>query len=297
MVVVRPFEYGEPATLAQAVGLLCEHEGDECYVLAGGTDLLVMMQQDKIRPRHVVNIAKLPGLDQVVVEPGRGAHIGALATIRALEKSEGLAAAYPVIGEAVRFFGGITIRNMATIGGNLARGNPSADLPPVLVVLGALIHVVGPRGERVIPIEEFFLRPSVTALAPDEILTEVELPEPPAGAGAVYQKQCMRGVDLATVGVAALIVVEPGSRACTEARLCFAGAAPVPLRCREAEKVLRGAVLDDGVIDEAAETAAAEARPREGSFRADPVYRRRLLRALTVKMVKQAATASEGRAS
>lgn len=291
---MRAFEYAEPASLAQAVRLLSEYRDDACAVLAGGTDLLVMMQQDKVRPRHLVNIAKLPGLDQVVVEPGRGARIGGLATIRALEKSAELAATYPVIGQAVRFFGGITIRNMATVGGNLVRGNPSADLPPVLVVLGALIHAVGPRGERVIPMEEFFLRPSVTALERDEILTQVEVPEPPAGAGAAYQKQCMRGVDLATVGVAALVVVEPGSRRCLDARLCFAGAAPVPLRCREAEKVLLGEALDDGVIAEAAETAAGEARPREDSFRADPVYRRRLLRALTVKMVKQAAIASEG---
>lgn len=292
---MRPFEYTEPATLEHAVELLSQHAGDACAVLAGGTDLLVMMQQDKVRPRHVVNIAKLPGLDHVTVSPGAGARIGCLATIRALEKSAGLAAVYPVIGEAVRFFGGVTIRNMATVGGNLARGNPSADLPPVLAVLGAVIHLVGPGGERVVPVEEFFLGPGATVLAPDEILTGVELPEPPAWAGAAYRKQCMRGVDLATVGVAALVALEPGSRRCAEARLCFAGAAPVPLRCRAAEDVLRGARLDEGVMAAAAEVAAGEARPREDSFRADPVYRQRLLRVLTVKMLQQATEASERR--
>jgi CO/xanthine dehydrogenase FAD-binding subunit len=294
---MRPFEYVEPASLEDAVAVLGQLKDDACAVLAGGTDLLVMMQQDKIRPRHVVNVAKLPGLDGIVVEAGRGVRIGSLATVRSLERSSELAADYPIIGEAVRFFGGVTIRNMATIGGNLARGNPSADLPPVLVVLDARIRVVGPSGERTIPVEEFFVGPGATVLQPDEILTEVEIPEPPTGAGTAYQKQCMRGVDLATVGVAALVVVEPSSRRCREARLCFAGAAAVPLRCREAEKILRGAVLTDAVVAQAAEAAAAEARPREGSFRADPVYRRRLLRALTIKMVKQAAAASQERGS
>jgi aerobic carbon-monoxide dehydrogenase medium subunit len=284
---VHPFAYTEPHTLEEALAELSRSRGD-CAVLAGGTDLLVMMQQDKIRPGNVVNIGKVPGLGEVTVLPGRGARIGALATIRAVEKSIDLNRKYPIVGQAVRSFGGITIRNMATIGGNLARGNPSADLPPVLMVLGALAHLWGPEGERVVPMESFFVRPGVTVLRPDELLTEVELPEPPPTAGGAYIKQCQRGVDLATVGVAAFLAVDRGTGLCLEAGVALAGAASVPLRCTDAEQILRGQGLDDEVIGSAAAAAACQARPREDSLRASPDYRRRLIRSLTERMIRHA---------
>ncbi len=285
---MQPFAYAEPRTLTEAVSLLADLKGEPCDILAGGTDLLVMMQQHKIRPKTIINIRKVAGLDHVDVQPGAGARIGALATIRSLEQSRALAAKYPMLAQAVRFFGSISIRNMATIGGNLARGNPTADLPPVLICLDARVHVAGPRGARTIPVEEFFVRTGVTLLEKDEILTEVEIPEPTAGARGAYVKQCMRAVDLATVGVGVMVSPEKPGPVCREIRIAYAGAAPVPLRATDAENALRGALLTKENLLAAAALGAAQARPRGDSWRADPDYRRQLLRALTVRMISQA---------
>lgn len=285
---MRPFAYAEPRTLTEAISLLADQKGNSCEILAGGTDLLVAMTQRKMRPENIVNICKVAGLDHVDVQPGAGTRIGALATIRSLEKSATLAVKYPMLAQAVRFFGSISIRNMATIGGNLARGNPTADLPPVLICLDARIHAASSRGKRVIPVEEFFVRPGVTALERDEILTEIEIPEPPADARSGYVKQCGRAVDLATVGVGVMLMYpdEPGP-VCRDIRLAYAGAAPVPLRVTDAEKVLRGARLTEENLRSAAAQGAAQARPRADSWRAPPEYRRQLLRALTVRIINQ----------
>jgi aerobic carbon-monoxide dehydrogenase medium subunit len=285
---MRPFSYAEPRTLTEAIALLTERKGEACEILAGGTDLLVAMGQRKLRPKSIINICKVAGLDHVRVDPGAGARIGALATIRALEKSAALVAKYPILEQAARFFGCIPIRNAATIGGNLARGNPTADLPPVLICLDARIHAVSPRGKRVIPVEELFVRPGVTALERDEILTEVEIPEPPADARSGYIKQCGRAVDLATVGVGVMLVYpeEPG-QVCRDVRVAYAGAAPVPLRVTHAENALRGAPLTEKQLRAAAAEGAAQARPRADSWRAPPEYRTQLLRALTVRIISQ----------
>lgn len=285
---MQRFAYAEPRSLTEAVALLADLNGEPCEILAGGTDLLVMMQRHTIRPKSVINIRKVAGLDHIDVQPGAGARIGALATIRALERSPALTAKYPILAQAVRFFGSISIRNMATTGGNLVRGNPTADLPPVLLCLDARIHVAGPRGARMIPVQEFFVGPGVTALEKDEILTEVEIPEPPVGARGAYVKECMRAVDLATVGVGVMVSPEQPGPVCREIRVAYAGAAPVPLRATDAENALRGAVLTKANLLAAAALGAAQARPRDDSWRADPEYRRQLLRALTVRMISQA---------
>lgn len=285
---MQRFAYAEPRSLTEAVALLADLNGEPCEILAGGTDLLVMMQRHTIRPKSVINIRKVAGLDHIDVQPGAGARIGALATIRALERSPALTAKYPILAQAVRFFGSISIRNMATIGGNLVRGNPTADLPPVLLCLDARIHVAGPRGARMIPVQEFFVGPGLTALQRDEILTEVEIPEPPVGARGAYVKECMRAVDLATVGVGVMVSPEQPGPVCREIRVAYAGAAPVPLRATDAENALRGAVLTKANLLAAAVLGAAQARPRDDSWRADPEYRRQLLRALTVRMISQA---------
>jgi carbon-monoxide dehydrogenase medium subunit len=228
------------------------------------------------------------GLDHVDVRPGGGARICALASIRALEQSRPLSAKYPMLAQAVRFFGSITIRNMATVGGNLARGNPTADLPPVLICLDARVHLVGPRGARTIPVEEFFVASGATRLEKDEILTEVEIPEPHTEARGAYVKQCMRAVDLATVGVGVMVAPEQPGSVCREIRIAYAGAAAVPMRATDAENALRGAPLTEENMRAAAALGAAQARPRSDSWRADPSYRRQLLRALTVRMIGQA---------
>lgn len=285
---MKSFEYLAPTSLSEAIEALSSHQDQGWHVLAGGTDVVVMMQQGKLRPRGLLNIAEVEGLARISVEQGVGARIGAMARIRDLELNSELIGMYPIIGQALRRFGGITIRNMATVGGNLCRGNPSADLPPVFIVLSALFHAVGPRGERVIPAEDFFVRPGITVLAPDEMLTEVELPAPAAGARGAYHKQSPRAVDLATLGIAVWLELD-ASGVCRSARFAMAGAAPVPWRVRQVEDWLQGQRLEAETLAQAGCIAADDCRPREDSVRATPEYRRRLIRALTARVIEGAA--------
>ncbi len=287
---MRAFAYAEPTTLSEAIDVLALHQGQGWHVLAGGTDVVVMMQQGKMRPEGLMSIARVEGLDHIRVEPGTGARIGAMARIRDMERSSELIGMYPIIGQALRRFGGITIRNMATVGGNLCRGNPSADLPPVFIVLSALFHALGPKGERVIPAEDFFVRPGVTVLEPDELLTEIELPLPVPGGVGAYHKQAPRTVDLANLAVAVWLEVGDGG-VCRKARLALAGAAPVPFRaCRE-EEWLEGRRLDEDTLAQVGSIAAEDCRPREDSVRCTPEYRRRLIRVLMARVIEKAVQA------
>lgn len=284
---MKQFAYVEPGSVSEAVYALSANRGKGWHALAGGTDVVVMVQQGKLKPEGLVNLGRVPELAGLEVDPKAGARIGAMTRIRDLERSRELNALFPIIGEALRWFGGITIRNMATVGGNLCRGNPSADLPPVFIVLSALFHIVGPRGERIIPAEEFFLRPGVTVLEEDELLTAVELPAPGPGARGAYYKQSPRAVDLATLGFAVWLELTAAG-VCRDARLALAGAAPVPLRLLRAEQCLRGRSLDEEALTQAACAAAEDCRPRQDSVRAAPEYRRRLIRALLPRILERA---------
>jgi len=284
---MRGFEYAEPRSLSEAVSVLAEHKDEDWRVLAGGTDVVVLMQQGKLRPGGLVNIAKIPDLASISVQPDGAVRIGSLVRVRDLELSPEIQARYPIIGQAVRRFGGVTIRNMATVGGNLCRSNPSADLPPVLIVLGAVLHVVGPGGTRHVPVEEFFVGNRKTVLAPDEILAWIEIPPASAGLRGAYYKQSPRFIDLATLGLAVALEAD-ADRVCREVRFALGGAAPTPLRVKSVEDFLRGHVLDAEALAEAGRLAAEDCRPREDSLRATPEFRRRLIRVLTGRVIRAA---------
>jgi carbon-monoxide dehydrogenase medium subunit len=294
---MRDFEYFEPKSIDEVISLLSRYKG-EAQILAGGTDLLVRMHQNLIKPKYVINVAAaISGLDFIKYENGTGLKIGALTTIRALEKSVMIGQKYPILAQAAKKFGNIAIRNMATIGGNLCRGNPTADSPPVLLALSAHIKIVGHSGEKVMPLDDFFVGPGRTILQPDELLVEIDVPELHASTSGAYLKYSLRGTDLAIVGVAVVITIDQRENLCKDVKIALAGAAPTPMRALGAEKILRHKPIDEEVIESAAQAAADEARPREHSFRATPEYRRRMIKVFTAKAIRETLTQLQDRVS
>ena len=283
---MRPFEYHAPSTLSEAVALLGRLEG-AVSLLAGGTDLLVEVKGRARRPDHLVDIKHIPDLAGLSWDPAAGLRVGALTTVRMVESSPIVALHYAGLAAAARSLGSIQIRNRATVAGNICRASPSADTPPPLIADGAAVRIAGPNGERVVPLESFFLGPGRSVLARDEILVEIAVPPPAPRTGKVYLKHGRRlAMELATVGVAVALTLDPDGDT-QEVRVVLGAVAPTPIRARQAEAVLRGRVVDASLIAEAAEAAEAESRPIS-DVRSSADYRREMVRVLTGRALRQA---------
>lgn len=279
------FEYSEPATIEEAVSLLTKHNG-RAKVIAGGTDLLVQMRQKVIRPDYVVDIINIPGLDYINYDDEKGLRIGALTTIRSLEKSAELNQRYPVISQAASQLGSVAIRNMGTLGGNLCNAAPSAETAPALIGLSAEARIVGPDGERVVPLEDFFTGPGTTVLKTAELLVEIQVPVLPPRTKGVYLKHAIRGsIDLAIVGVAAVITLER-SNVCKDIKLVLGAVAPTPMRTKKTEELITRKRIDDTLINESAELASTEARPIS-DVRASAWYRTEMVKVLTRRVLRE----------
>jgi carbon-monoxide dehydrogenase medium subunit len=214
--------------------------------------------------------------------------MGAACTIGEIERSKVIKEYYPLLAQAASVLGSMEIRNRATVGGNLCTAAPSADMPPSLLVLGAKAVMATKKGEKVAALEDFFTGPKKTILNHDEILVRLEIPPmEPDSAGEYIKFGRRNAMEIAMIGVAALITLEDGNNTCKAARLAFATAAPTPIRSKEAEKVLTGKKLIGEIIDLAAETASNEASPRT-SWRTTEEYRRDLIRALTRRAIQKA---------
>ncbi|MBA7712186.1 6-hydroxypseudooxynicotine dehydrogenase complex subunit alpha [subsurface metagenome] len=257
-------------------------------MIAGGTDLLVPMRQKVIRPDYVVDIINIPGLDYINYDDEKGLRIGALTTIRSLEKSAELNQRYPVISQAASQLGSVAIRNMGTLGGNLCNAAPSAETAPALIGLSAEARIVGPDGERVVPLEDFFTGPGTTVLKTAELLVEIQVPVLPLRTKGVYLKHAIRGsIDLAIVGVAAIVTLEPGSNVCKDIKLVLGAVGPTPMRARQAEEIMKGKKIDDALIDKCAQVASDESRPIT-DVRASSWYRKEMVKVFTRQAIKEA---------
>lgn len=278
------FNYLEPATIEEAVSLLFKYNG-KAKAMAGGTDLLVQIRNKNIKPEYVVDIGYIPGLDYISYDKKQGLKIGALTTIRAIEKSDKLRQMYPVISQAAGLLGSVAIRNVATISGNLCNAAPSADTAPPLIGLSAKARIAGHGGERLISLENFFTGPGKTVLKAGELLLEIQVPVPPPDTKGVYLKYGRSAVDLATVGVAVIITLESGG-VCRDVRIVLGAVAPTPMRAKKAEEVLRGKRIEPALIEEAAQTASGEARPIT-DVRASAEYRQEMVKVFTRRAVEQ----------
>jgi len=284
---MKDFKYVEPKTIDEACSLLAKHKG-KAKIIAGGTDLLVEMKEKVISPQFVVNIKGIPNIDYIRYDNSEGLKIGSVATIYAIETSSAIKEKFGMLAEAAHKLGSVQVRNLATIGGNLCHAAPSAETAPALIGLGATVNIRGLAGERSILLEEFFKGPGENALQDDELLTEIQVPNPPFRTAGVYIKHSIRkAMDLAIVGVAVVITGDPTDGICSDVRIVLGAVAPIPMRAKEAEEKVRGKKVNDFLIEETAQTAAKESQPIS-DVRSSAEYRREMVKVLTKRAFRRA---------
>jgi carbon-monoxide dehydrogenase medium subunit len=279
------FEYLRPKTIPEAIALLEQH-GDDAKILSGGQSLIPMMKLRIARPALLVDINRIPGLSYVK-EEGGFLKIGGLTREAELEASSLVRAKYPLLLDTAHVIADPQVRNLATVGGNLAHGDPANDHPATMLAFGAQIVATGSRGERIIPIEEFFLSLFSTALQSGEILTEIRVPSPPPRSGGAYLKLERKVGDFATAAVAAQVTLD-ASDAVRRVGIALTNVGPTPIKAKKAEDFLRGKRLDDANIRHAAQLAADDAQP-SSDLRGPAEYKKGLVKELARRALSRSA--------
>lgn len=281
------FDYYAPESLNEVMGLLARL-GPSARVLAGGTDILVKMKNGLLAPSALVSLKNLHDLRRIRWDANRGLAIGALATHNEICNSTVVQEHFLSLSEAAHKLANNQIRNRGTIGGNLVNAIPSADLPPILIALGAYVTLVGPNSSRTVPVESFFTGVSCCALEPQrELLTEVVIP-PQVTTGSTYIKFGLRRSGaLAVVGVAAAVTMDDDM--VKDARICLGAVYKVPTRAIQAEQVLIGKRWTDDLLEQAGRTAVGCCLPIS-DIRGSAEYRRDLVRIYTRRALKRAIT-------
>jgi carbon-monoxide dehydrogenase medium subunit len=279
------FELLEPKNLSEACSLLAEHK-ETAKVIAGGQSLLPLLKHRQIKPMYLINIKNLPGLEYID-EDRRGLRIGALTTNRAIELSALVEKRHPVLTELERVVGDIQTRNWGTLAGNLCAASPTSDPAPALIALGVTLRAVSIRGERQIPLEEFFVDYLKTALEPDEIVTEIQIPDPPPFTGGAYHKERVRVTDSPIASVAAVINLDGRTWEVRAARIVLQAVCPTPIRAREAENFIVGKQAENELIEEVAALAEETACPISDVY-GSAEYKREMVRVATRHVITQA---------
>ena len=286
------FQFHNPTSLDDALAML-QRYGPDARLMAGGTALVLQMKQRFAQPAHIIGLRPLTstaGLNEIAETPD-GLRIGALTTLRRLQDHPLLRARNPLLTQAAARVATRRIRSMATIGGALANGDPNQDIPPALIALDASVELTSPNGARAIPVASLFLDYYETAIAPDEILTAVLTPTPPAGARAAYLKFLPRTADdYATVSAAAVIIPGPNNE-CRDVRIVLAAAGPIPIRARAAENLLLGQELTPDAIRAAADTVPDIVDPLD-DLRGSADYKREMAAVFTRRALTQALESS-----
>jgi CO/xanthine dehydrogenase FAD-binding subunit len=279
------FEYDDPETEDEALDLLARH-GDDSKVIAGGQSLVPLMNFRLARPARLIDINRIDTLSYIKSEDGRLV-IGAMARHTHLEHSEEVAQGWPLLTEAIAWVGHAQIRNRGTIGGSVAHADPAAELPAAFAALDASFQVRSKRGSRTIGWDEFFVAEFTTTLAPDELVTAVEVPALGPGTGTAFVEYARRHGDFALGGAAATVKLGRDGR-CESATIALLSAGPAPVRAEAAEQQLRGAILDDAAIGAASAEAVKGLRPTT-DLHGSTEYRIGLLRTMTERALSKAA--------
>ena len=282
-ILINQFDYLEPESLQEAVTLLAQY-GNRARVLAGGTDLLVHMKMERVVPEAVISIGKIPELDRIAIQDGH-LHIGARATIRAIENDPRVQAHYPALKDACASFSTTQVQTMGTVGGNLGNGSPASDSAPALIALSAEVEITGLDGKRRLPLEEFFVGPGKTALQDGELLTDVILPRPQIGTGSAFLKISRVAADIAKAS-GAVTIVRDGGRV-VDCRMAFGSVAPTPMRTRKAERMLIGQEFREDLVARVAQAVSEEITPID-DVRSTAWYRREAVRALAYDGLNEA---------
>lgn len=282
---MTPFELAEPRSLREAVALL-DAGGAPARAIAGGTALMLMMKAGLFQPRRLVSLHGVePRYADIAATPDGGLRIGALATLRALERSTVVKHAAPVITTTLRTLSNVRVRNVATLGGHLAHGDPHMDLPPVLTALGAKVRTLSAAGERTLALGELYTGYYETALADNELIAEIIVP-PQHGWRATYLKITTRAADdWPTLGIA--VALHMHANTVNDVRLVVSAATNTPVRLAAAEHVLRGSSPDAATLARCGDAAATEVE-LAGDAHGSSAYKRELLRVYTQRAVRQA---------
>jgi len=278
------FEYHAPNSIGEATALL-ERLGDDAKVLSGGQSLIPLMKLRLASPGHLVDINGIPGLAYVREADGF-LRLGALTREVDLEESEVVRIRYPLLHDTCKVIADPLVRNLATVGGNLAHGDPANDHPATMLALDAEVIATGARGERRIPIASFFTGPFETALQPGEILVEIRVPVPPARSGGAYLKLERKVGDFATAAVAVQVALNADGT-CARVGIGLTNVGLTPIKATAAEGSLRGKRPDEAAIRRAAELAAEASSPAE-DLRGSVEYKKDLVRVLTARALRRA---------
>jgi carbon-monoxide dehydrogenase medium subunit len=282
---VSRFDYHQPESLTDAVALAARF-GDRASFLAGGTDLIVQIERGRMAPRHVIGLGRVPGLAGVESEGARMT-LGARVTHRAIEQTPALAGSLRCLVEGAEVIGGHQVRNVGTVGGNLVNASPAADLVPCLLALDGAVSLLGPGGERELPVERFLLGPNRTARRPDELVTRVAFAAPPPRAATAFLKAGRRrAMEISVVCVAARLVLDASLERCLEARVALGAVAPTAVRAHAAERLLEGQPVGGEAFRRAAEAAQEACRPID-DVRASATFRQHLVGVLVRRALER----------
>ncbi len=285
------FDYIAPQTLDEAMRALAAH-GEDAKLLAGGHSLLPLLKLRLANPKLLIDLGRIPGLSAISQQNDQIV-IGALATHYQIESSELLKKSCPLLPETAREIGDVQVRNRGTIGGTLAHADPSADWPAAILALGGELRLRGPRGERRLAAEEFFLGPLTTAIEPDEILTEICVPVFQRRCGSAYLKMAQQASGFAIVAVAVSLRVNTKGR-CEEIGIGVTGLSDKPFRARLVEARLRGNKLTPKLIEASAAQVAEGIDPLEDLHAAAP-FRTHLARVYAARAIQAAAKRAGGK--
>ena len=284
---MHAFDYATPESVADAVVMLGDHGKNAC-VLAGGTDLIVQLRENRRRTDLVVDVKKIAELNALSYDAATGLTIGAAVPCYRIYGDAEIAAAYPGLMDAARLVGGTGIQGRASLGGNLCNASPAGDTIPPMIVLGGEAEIAGPNGTRKVAVEDFCTAPGRTVLEDGEFLVSLHFPAPAPNSGAFYRRFIPRNeMDIAVVGVGASVVLSGDRSSFVSARIAVGAVAPTPLFVRAAGDALAGRPVSDETIQRAADIARDAARPIS-DMRGTAEYRKHLTSVLTRRVVQGA---------
>lgn len=277
------FNYLQPGSIAEACRLLAELEDEEVRVIAGGTALTLTLRQRMVQPSHLVSLAKIDSLHGITFDPATGLRIGAMTRHNDLARSPVVRQHFPVLASMAERVANPQVRNQGTMGGNLCYGDPSTDPPTCLLALNASVMLESPRGQRVLPLDEFIIDYFETAQAPDELLVEVRVPPLKPGVAGVYNRFLRTAAEHRPLVSVALMALRDGP-VCRDARLAVGASVPVPLRLQRAEAALEGRSVTPALAVEVAQIVADDIEPLSDS-RGDAEFRRDMVRAMVRRTI------------
>ena len=279
-----PFDLAEPTSLAAAVKLL---DPDDATIrpIAGGTALMLMMKAGVFRPEKLISLRKIESKYSNISAAADGLHIGAMTTLGTLERSGEVRKHAPVITRTLQTLSNVRVRNVATVGGALAHGDPHMDLPPVLMALGATLTVIGPKGERKLAVEDLFAGYYETVLEKNELISEIHVPSQGTRKASYFKVTTGSADDWPALGVAAVIEVD--GRAIKSARLVASAATDKATRLKSAEAVLNGKSVDDKLLAQAGEAALGDCE-FIADVRGSAPYKRELMKVYVRRAIREA---------